>query len=185
MTKLTKVEFDSVLSEDISVKQHKVLLSNITERFIYIVNKIDKLTEREMEWLDYDNEEGENHLGSFDPHLYDKEISYVGDFSVLTKNRMTTYDRRFPTSWLYNDFEDQLKNEVEQHKQAISDSQQKTFNRSNEIRKIANTIEDVQAQILAKLTPEEKLYIQFKNPTQVYDSTQQVNAVASRKNKMK
>lgn len=160
--KLTKEQFDKAIDENTSRKEFKELSSLITERFTYIIYTIAEIVGRDVKWHDFDNEGGNEYSpGSFDPSEYSHQISYTGDIRSLKNKDFDTYDGQFPSSWLFTDFEESLKTEL----QSFIDKKQAQQNISN---KKANDLKEFvlnkQNSILAKLSDEEKLLIGLNSP---------------------
>ena len=68
-----------------------------------------------INWYDYDNESGTEYgpRGYFDPKEYSEYISFTGEFE---NPELELYeDNSFPTKWLSEDFEGDLKIEVAEH----------------------------------------------------------------------
>ena len=160
---LTKEEFDKLFDLDISVRERKAVEAKVTERFDYIIHKMAEIIGRKVNWYDYDNESGEYNPGYFDTDNYQSNIGYVGEFTT-TKNRdFNTYENDFPTSWLYQDFEHQLQQEIKEYKL----EEQKAEEQKN---KGKEKDKEIKAGILAKLTPEERCYVVFAKPEQVQEA---------------
>ena len=157
--KITKAEFDKLYTDDISKKEYDAIISKIDERFQEICEVI--LPEK-YAWYDYGNCEydTEESGGCFDIHEYKSTISIGGDDAFLPEPYLGD-GNCFPTRWLWEDFEDEFKTEVENSKlnrlKLKEAAKVKKQNLKNEMAKFKQLIK-------SKLTKEELKYISFKRP---------------------
>lgn len=153
--KLTKEEYFSLWSDDISKKQYDIIISKINDRFYYIMKTICI----ELNWWDFDNgwEEGS---GFFEPCDYYKNsntyITFRGNYRLPQPYSSCP---NIPIRWLWEDFEESFKKEVEEYK--IKKEQDKI--KAKEKRELAKiNKENMRGIISSKLTKEELKYIKFK-----------------------
>jgi hypothetical protein len=160
---LTKEEFDKLFDLDVSVRAKKEVEAKLAGRFDYIIHKMADIIGRTVHWYDYDNEGGEYSPGYFDSDSYDTNIGYVGEFGSTKNEGFDTYQDSFPTTWLYEDFEAKLAQEVKE----FNVEEQKAQEQKNKDKEKGK---EIKAGILAKLTPEERCYIVFAKPEQVQEA---------------
>ncbi len=104
--KISQTDFDLIQTPEVTVKEiYDKILIKINIRVGYIFNYINKVMKRNPQWQDYDNKIPEG-PGFFDPIRYREQIILVGEPDLKTD---FCYSDRFPTSWLNNDFEKELK----------------------------------------------------------------------------
>jgi len=151
--KMIQEEVLSLENSDITVKQHKAICDKINTRFYYIVQQIFKANSCKMSWCDFDNEGGnERSPGSFDIARYKEDIGFTGE-SARDSHWLNYYSDSFPTRWLWEDFELELKTEIAKEKEAEAAAKQKIKDQKvakNQIR------HEMIATINAKLSDDER-----------------------------
>ena len=157
--KITKEEFDSLYSDSITKKNFDAIMQKIDKRFGEIVEiLIPKMPQRG--WYDYgncsygrDDESG----GYFDKDDYKENIVVGGEYARLP----LPYDNCFPTRWLWQDFEEEMKLAVDKYKEEFE--KLKIANKQRYI--AAKAKKDLlKKQALAKLTEEECRALGFRKP---------------------
>jgi len=150
--KITKEEFEKLYSDDITKKEYDRIISAIDVRFVEIMKVINK-TKPSSCWFDYDNldYQGEESGGYFDPEYYKEDIGFGGECLNIPE----PYYDSFPTRWLWEDFEDEFKREVETFQK-----QEKLKKEKEELKKAEK--QNLIKQIKSKLTKEEWAIIKFK-----------------------
>lgn len=157
---LNQEKFTKFLNDEFTVKEVKLFGPEIEERFDYIVKKIAEITNRNVEWYDFDNEgNNEDSPGFFDTEEYSKNVHYVGGFNNLTKIRFKNYDDAFPTSWFYTNFEESLKNEQKEYFSKLEENKKSQEDKAIIIKQKHAKIQE---SIKSKLTKEELSHITFK-----------------------
>lgn len=148
---LSKKEVEKLNDENITIKEQKEILKKIDERLNYIVLKIAEVFGRQIEWFDYDN--GYQQInGKFDPRGYGITIYLDGQYNNLIYKgvEIENYNFCIPTEFLYENFEEQIKNEfdeitkkidilVEKRKEANEKEIKTFFEFLNKIANIKNT----------------------------------------------
>ena len=160
--KLTKEEFDSLYSDDITKKRYDKIIEKIDERFAEIVNCMSN--SKTNRWFDYDNDDYEydhNADPYFDPEGY-KE--WIGVQQTSSKSLPEPYDTEyggpcFPTRWLYEDFIVEFLLKVRDYKIKQEEKKAKA-KKAREALKVKKA--EMKIQIKAKLTNEELKFIKFK-----------------------
>ncbi|NCQ51521.1 hypothetical protein GW796_06425 [archaeon] len=160
---LNKNKFDKMMDGDITIKEMKDFSLDISNRFLYVVEKISELTNRTCNWCDYSNEVGEGNTrgmfnGFFDTSLYSNEVDYVGSFYNPKEHVFKKYDTSFPTSWLVENFEDKLKVEINNY---LEYENKKIITQKNTNEEINKKLQEIQSLIKAKLTVEELCFVKF------------------------
>lgn len=153
--KITKEEFYKLYSEDITKKEYDTIISKIDIRFNEICVAI--IPKRDRMWFDYSNCDygSDDSGGYFDPQEYNEFISIGGGFADLPE----PYGDGFPTRWLYEDFEDEFKSKVAEHKEKEAQAKLKAKNQQEELKARKAEMKKI---IGSKLTKEELKYIKFK-----------------------
>ncbi len=157
--KITKTEFNMLYDENITKKRYEEIILKINNRFNYICSKFIIKTNRHQSWYDYSNT-GQSHMdfetdGYFDPHMYTESIAIEGEDIEFPPG----YDNQIPTRWLWEDFEDELKQTIIKHKkeEQKKKNQQKKRHKAHEKERVI-----LEQGIRKKLTPEELKIIRFK-----------------------
>ena len=157
--KITKEEFDSLYSDDITKKQYNYIISKIDKRFGEIVYFMAGNKRKNHHWFDYSNGDSRAEIdGYFDPIDYKEYIS-INDYFPSLPEPYYSLDYSIPTRWLYEDFEEEFTREVEECKVKVEEKKKKAKEK-REALKIKKT--EMKEQIKAKLTPEELKFIKFK-----------------------
>ena len=160
--KLTQEQFNQLIDENTSRKTFKDLSSLVTCRFDYIINKMASIIGFEVDWYDYANEGGNEHsLGHFDPEAYASKISFTGVFKKHKNPEFDKYSFSFPTSWLFQDFENSLISEVNQFiqkKELVKQQKQQAQ------QQLQQNVDITKQNILSKLSDDEKKFIFFNSP---------------------
>lgn len=155
--KLTSDQFDKLFSPNTTVDEFKELKKLVSNRFSYIITQMSDIIGRNYSWYDFDNEGGDEYSpGSFDPQDYAQEVGIIAPYQATKNLNFDQYQEHFPTSWLKDDFEESLKQEVAAF--AIQEAKEKTEQKE----KAQNTFNKntvLAAQIMAKLTEEEKAFV--------------------------
>lgn len=142
---VTKQEFDSLYTDTITKKEYYRVIKKINKRMDEIVRGIAT----DLEWWDYGNapSSADNGTGYFDDAAYKKDVEICGEFSL--EDPFNSH-RLIPTSWLWEDFEEEYKKEVEKDR-LIEERKKKKKKEPNTIRE----------SIKNKLTAEELKYVKF------------------------
>ena len=169
--KLTQEQFNQLIDQNTSRKTFKDLSSLVTCRFDYIINKMASIIGFEVDWYDYANEGGndEYSLGHFDPEAYASKISFTGVFKKHKNPEFDKYSFSFPTSWLYQDFENSLVSEVNQFiqkKELVKQQKQQAQ------QQLQQNVDTTKQNILSKLSDDEKKFIFFNSPEAVQQNKQ-------------
>lgn len=168
--KLTQEQFNQLIDQNTSRKTFKDLSSLVTCRFDYIINKMASIIGFEVDWYDYANEGGNEHsLGHFDPEAYASKISFTGVFKKHKNPEFDKYSFSFPTSWLYQDFENSLVSEVNQFIQKKELVKQQ---KQQEQQQLQHSVDTTKQNILSKLSDDEKNFIFFNSPEAVQQNKQ-------------
>ena len=168
--KLTQEQFNQLIDENTSRKTFKDLSSLATSRFDYIINKMASIIGFEVDWYDYENEGGDEYSpGHFDPEKYASEISFTGVFKKHKNPEFDKYSLSFPTSWLYQDFENSLISEVNQFIQKKELVKQQ---KQQDQQQLQHAVDTTKQNILSKLSDDEKKFIFFNSPEAVQQNKQ-------------
>ena len=168
MPKITKTEFDSLYSDNITKKEYDRIIELINFRFSEICNKILKKGARG--WFDYANcgYESDHAEGHFDPTKYKEFTEIGGEYISLPApyDSLGVCGYSFPTRWFWEDFEVEFTTKVAEAKAEKILKDQKIQKKMEEFRqKRAEFNKNKPAmknQIKSKLTEEELKYITFK-----------------------
>lgn len=154
--KITKEQFDSLFDENIKKKDYDHIISLIDQRFGEICEKFLVKKNKHGSWYDYDNAsyEDEDSRGSFDPVDYKNDVGIMGEWIEPPPG----YDLSFPSRWLWEDFEEELKQEIENYKKLELLKKETAKKKKEEKKEERNRLH---AQIKQKLTPEELKTIKF------------------------
>jgi len=154
--KITKEEFYSLFSDDISKKKYDDIIGRIVDRVDEVWKNILNLQGRKLNWYNYDNGDGEDSDGSFDPEIYKENITFTGEWSG--RDFDLPYKDYIPTSFLWEDYEEKVLKDI----QSYNDDKEK-----KKIEAAAKRIEFKErrkvmiASIKSKLTNEELRFIRF------------------------
>lgn len=146
--RLTKEEFLKLYDDSISKKEYKDTLNKISNRINYMLREI---MSTQLEWWDFYGS------GDFNPEIYklDDTITVEGEFVIPEPYEYSD----FPIRWLWEDFEDEFKSDVETHKRQKELEKQKAKEKREKL-KIKKA--EMKETISAKLTEEELKFIKFK-----------------------
>ena len=158
--KITKKEFDSLSSDDISKRQYDNTISLIEKRVCEVWEGICKLQGRIWSWYDFDNESGEEgkSSGYFDPEAYKKEIEIVGEWSG--KDCDMPYDDYIHIEFLWEDYEEKVTRELKGYKESKARKKLENVIKREELKERRKV---VIASIKSKLTKEELSFTRFKD----------------------
>jgi len=154
---ITKEQFYSLYSDDITKKQYDKIIEKIDERFTEICKRFVIKTDKYEPWYDYGNAifEDETSKGFFDPQEYKSDIRIIGEHL----NPPPGYDWSFPTRWLWEDFEEELKQTVKNFKEQEKARKEKQKKQREERKEQVKILRE---SIKSKLTPQELKIIKFK-----------------------
>ena len=157
--KITELEFKLLYDENITKKRYEEIILKINNRFNYICSKFVIKTSRHQSWFDYGNT-CQTHQdfetdGYFDPNDYLEWIEIGGKYIKPSPG----YDLGVPTKWLWEDFEDELKQVMIKHRKEEQKVKRQQEKRRKERGKERITLEQ---SIRKKLTLEELKIIRFK-----------------------
>ena len=157
--KITKGEFDSLYSSKITKREYDSIIGEIDSRFSEIVLKMKPDLEREG-WFDYGNcnYNSENSNGYFDIDDYNKYIDVGGEGANLPQP-YEDWGNCFPTRWLWQDFEEEFKKEVEKYKKEKESKKSQGKIKRYELKQRKAEFRTI---IESKLTKEELKYVCFK-----------------------
>lgn len=166
--KLSQKQYDALFDKKTSVKEFKAISEQINDRFAYIIAKIDEIVGREREWCELlENIETLNECNDGSVN-----IIYDGGYNSLRNEDFDNYEYDFPATWLKDDFEQQLIQEV---KEFESETNKKKTVRQSVEQGVRDTIASMKESIVSKLSAEELAYINFKPFKEVivdYDKAQ-------------
>ena len=154
---ISREDYETLSSETVTKKNYDRIVAQIDERVDYGFNMAMLILDRRVGWYAYGNApEGEDETGHFDPDEYEVDIDFIGDIRGQTHG---LYEYAIPTRWLFEDFEEALKAEIESVKQKKADkkAQDKQIKADRKARR-----KSVIASIHAKLTADELSFINFK-----------------------
>lgn len=151
--KLTINEFRDVYNGNITKNKYDELISKIDDRLNYIIRNV---MASEVFWWDYSNG-GPEKDGYFEPSDYmeDGFITLDGRYTIPEPYEYTD----FPIRWLWEDFEEEFKNDVKQFK-AEKEAKKKSDKEKRETLKVKKA--EMKKIISEKLTKEELKFITFK-----------------------
>ena len=152
--KIDKQIMDRVLDGSMTIKEMNAIQDKISQRCYYIGTTIIKMQGGSVVWWDFDNEGGhDGPQGYFDPEKYPRFVTYTGEFKSGLQDGLYYSLDGFPTKWIWEDFEDALKKEIEEMKQSRKEKAEK--DKTNRIQR-ENKKKELIKSALAKLTPEER-----------------------------
>ena len=151
---ILKEEFDSLFSDSISKKQYDLIIEKIDKRFKEICLKFLIIEKRG--WFDYDNGdyESEKTGGYFDPKEYKENIGIMGEWI----DGRPGWDLEFPTRWLWENFEKEMKDVEKKFKLKQLEIEKKNKNKKE---KEKARFEELKSSVKSKLTSEELKIINF------------------------
>ena len=136
------------------------LQAAIETRVQHILQRLAHVLGWTIHWHDFENEQGEEGPGYFDPEAYAHHIQFIGDIDFgQTYRDFDEYQWQFPTRWLYEDFGPELTQKAKAHLRETQAEHAKTQKSQHEA---AQAIAQTLAAFKAALTPEEQLF--FKVP---------------------
>lgn len=153
--------YESLLSDNMKVKDYKEAIKLLDERFQYVFPVAMAILGRFYDWYDYNNGYDEVD-GSFDFEQYSQNIAFEGEVKKrLSHGEMLNfhYEEEIPTKWLFESFEEKLLAEVAAIKADFVEKENKKKEELNDRKKFQ---EAVKTSILSKLTPEELQYIDIR-----------------------
>lgn len=155
--KITKEEFDSLFSIDITKRKYDEIIDRINSQAFEIFKEILTLQNRDYKnfyWFDYDNFDPDGPDGFFDPEKYKENIFFAGDFK-----QFPVYGNYFPTRFLWEDFESEVLKET---KEAIDQQKKENQEKIKKIQEKEEKRKKIIESIQSKLTKEELKLIKFK-----------------------
>lgn len=169
---LNEAKFSLFLNEELSVKESKVMLEQVQQRILYIIEKMMSAYGFSTDWADIDVEDHEMYDDDeilFDVSEHALEVPFVGSFIPNANCKIKIYEisRIFPTSWLYQDFEEELNKRIAAD---MENFQKKEDEKNKAIQEVADNekeLADAKEKIL-KILPKELLqYISFVSASQL------------------
>lgn len=148
---IDKSKMDKVFDGSMTLKDMDSVMVVITDRCDYVVRKIFEIQGGKVDWWDFSNEGGKDGpSGYFDHNRYKNEVRFIGLFSGNWDKFYITDS--FPTSWLWEDFESKLTQEIKDWKNKVAKEEEET---KKKLVERENKKKELIASALAKLTPEE------------------------------
>lgn len=156
--KITESEFLELYSDKITKKRYDEIIAKIDLRFAEIMFVMCPALKRKG-WFDYGNcnYDAEESGGYFDPENCEKVIEFAGE-NYTVPEPYESY-RSFPTSWLWQDFEEEFHAEVQKFKDE-KEQEKQTAKMKREALKVKKA--EMRKIIESKLTKEELKFITFK-----------------------
>lgn len=155
MHKISLEDYESLYDPEITKSNYDAIIGKIENRFGYIMKTICT----KLSWFDYDNG-WENNNGYFNPNEYhsgpDSYITFQGDYK-LPPPYNTCPD--IPIRWLWEDFEEEFRKEVNEFKEKESRRKQEMREKRIAAKEKRASIKSI---IQSKLTKEELKFIKFK-----------------------
>lgn len=151
---------EAILIASSFVEKTDKILADIEPRIAYILSKIGQITQADIVSWSYDNEGIGSQIGYFDAETYSDYIGFESDREeVIYKGvRFDNYESYIPISFLWEDFEEQVKQEFNEFKLKVEEESIKdellVKNKELETARIINAIQ-------SKLTNEELQYVTF------------------------
>lgn len=115
---ITIADFQKLLNNQCSTQEYKRIQQEIDSRFTYVVRILEKKLNWNVIWFDYENEEmieGEVIKGFFDIVQYKNYIFFKGEIIKDNEYENFKYNNKFPTKWLYEDFESSLEEDLKRY----------------------------------------------------------------------
>jgi hypothetical protein len=171
MKMLTKLELSTITEYAEKKEQFEACRGKIIDRMNYIIRSIFEICGGKLDWWDLKNDDPEYRSSIIKPeiNMFDDFVSFyaVGSLKndcIVDKNGNGIFIREeFPKRWLWEDFEDEIKNGLAEVKRREELS--KLHAQKKEKEKLEKQ-EQIKQQVLAKLTPEEiKALFNKKNKT--------------------
>lgn len=152
--KLTEAQYDALLDENTSIKKFNEIFEQANKRFVYVVMTLDNMIGRERDSLD-DLDRPDHSRADF----FKEEMFYDSEYNTVRNENFDKYDNFFPTTWLKEDFEPQVQQEINEFEAA--ENEVKNARKLLE-KQVKTDMATMKENILAKLSPEEVAYINFK-----------------------
>lgn len=163
---ISKAEFDSLGTEENSVKEQKRIIDLIDKRLGYVYPYLCSLTGNKLEWFDFDNapesHNGDPERGEFNYKLYSENIRLIRSVEpfMYKGQSLSLYDDSIPAKFMYEEIDE---NEIKKLIQDEKDSIDKKIQEKNAKKVAVKTHrESLIASIKSKLTKEELGIIEFK-----------------------
>lgn len=154
---LTKKEFESLSSDNITKKQYDDIVEKINKRFYEIVVGI--VGKRNLHWVDYDNGYDEQD-GYFDLERYKNGICFEGEGRAKFSEFVDVLDWEIPIEWLW---EEDYKEQYEKLAIEIRSEEENRKQKGKEKREARKEwLNKMKIQIENKLTKEEISAVTFK-----------------------
>ena len=156
--KITKQEFDTLYSDDVTKKQYDAVIAKIDQRFgEIIITLMPNFHKNRQGWFDYDNCSYDSDVsgGYFDPQAYQERIAIGGKWDGLP----APFEYEIPTKWLWEDFQEDFDAQIKAYKEA--EALQKAKLAIVASKKKESKLQIIEA-IKSKLTPEELKLVSFK-----------------------
>lgn len=112
---LLKIDIEKIISQTITLKDFLESEPKIINRVNYIYEFIGEIVGFKINYLIFSNGNMEN-FGFFDPRKYSQTISLSGNFSGFDDSCLL-YECEFPTRFLHEEFEEEVKREVAEYLQ--------------------------------------------------------------------
>ncbi len=146
--KISKSDFDKLYDPNVTYKDYMEIIDRIYGRFCEIVEGICKIENRSRSYeFEIASEDG-----TFDPYLHKDYISYYNEYSSFPE----PFDRKIPTRWLWEDYEDDYTKQVADARLECESSEAE---REARAKKLSETFESMKKSIRSKLSPEEIAYL--------------------------
>jgi hypothetical protein len=155
---ITKEQFESLYSDDITKKQYDAIIELIDERFGEICSKF-LVNKNANFWFSYGNAswDDQDDEGYFDPEEYRENIRIGCDCDCT--NPPAGYDYEFPTRWLWEEnWQEEMQKVSKEYTEAL-ELKKKKAKEKKETRK--KEVEALKASIKSKLTPKELKIVKF------------------------
>lgn len=169
---LTKDEYINAKADFRTIKESNDILERIISRSIYVFDKIAKLLALKYRWATFDTVDLEKFegdgFGEFNYNGYQEFVSFYSDIDELEyRNKVIdVYFNKFPSRFIYEDFETEVLNTIKSVKQEIDKRKEKASKKraadKKKVKERALIRNDVIASIKSKLTALELSFIDFK-----------------------
>jgi hypothetical protein len=167
-------DFKQIFNENIMLKKHNQLIGKIEERFSYIMNQLSLIVGYNWSWFDFDNENGEYQRGYFDSTRYKEFVYFVGEKHNEKNPEYIKYDNFFPISWLYEDFEEGLTEEVklleDTKNQKNKEKTVKEKIKKASIQLISQELVQVKKEVYTKIPPHLRSLFTLKTAQEIYQN---------------
>lgn len=169
---LTKDEYINAKADFRTIKESNDIVERVVSRSLYVFDKISQLLDLKYRWVTFDTVDLEKFdgkgNGSFDFNNYQELISFYSDIDDLEyRNKVIDiYFNKFPSRFIYEDFEAEVLNNIERIKQEIDRRKEKSARKRDADKKKSKERalirDEVIASIKSKLTDLELSFIDFK-----------------------